>query len=239
MIRYVVVGLLLFVGFAVAFAPASLVGKALPAGAGVELLTPSGTIWRGRADLFVGGRPAGSLAWHFRPVTILQGTLGYDVVVGGPEHAFEGAVAAGPGTLSATFDGRAQAAFVNRWLAPYDIAISGPLTLDGVEIQVPYRDPAQGRTAGSAAWAGGAVRYRLGRRLHDGELPPLVAYLGEGLEVVVYPQGGQTPLITAELLPSGFARIGVTALFTRLAGNPWPGSHADHEVVLEVEEQLF
>ena len=239
MIRYLAVGLLLFLGFAVAFAPASLVGTALPRGAGVELLTPSGTVWRGRADLFVGGQPAGALAWRFRPVTILQGTLGYDVQVGGPEHALDGTVAAGPATLSLKLDGRAEAAFVNRWLAPYDMAISGPLTFEAIDVQVPYRSPARGRTAGSVQWAGGAIRYRLGRRVHDGSLPPLVAYLGEGLEAVVYPQGGQTPLLTAELLPSGFARIGVTALFTRLAGNPWPGSHADHEVVLEVEEQLF
>jgi len=49
----------------------------------------------------------------------------------------------------------------------------------------------------------------------------------------------QTPLLRAEILPTGFARIGVTQLFTELAGNPWPGSHQDHEVVLEVEEQLF
>ena len=239
MIRYVVVGLLLFLGFAVAFAPASLVGTALPERSGVQLLTPSGTVWRGRAELLAGGQPAGALTWRFRPVTILQGTLGYDVTLDGPEHGLAGRVAAGPGALSLRLDGQAEATFVNRWLGPYDIAISGPLSVAGLEATVPYRAPAEGRTAGTVEWAGGMVRYRLGRRVHDGSLPPLVAYLGEGLEAVVYPQGGQTPLLTARLLPSGFARIGVTALFTRLAGNPWPGSHADHEVVLEVEEQLF
>jgi hypothetical protein len=238
-IRTIVIGLLLFLGFAVAFAPASLIRTALPAGSGVELLTPSGTVWRGRAELFVGGQPAGALTWSFRPVTILQGSLGYDVQLGGAEHALQGTVAAGPGAVSLTLAGQAQAAFVNRWLGPYDIAISGGLTIGDVELRVPYRSPAGGRAAGTVDWAGGPVRYRLGRRVHDGSLPPLVAYLGEGLEAVVYQRGGQTPLLTAELLPSGFARIGVTALFTRLAGNPWPGSHADHEVVLEVEEQLF
>ena len=92
MIRYVVVGLLLFLGFAVAFAPASLVGTALPERSGVQLLTPSGTVWRGQAELLAGGQPAGALTWRFRPVTILQGTLGYDVTLDGPEHGLAGTI---------------------------------------------------------------------------------------------------------------------------------------------------
>ena len=45
-------------------------------------------------------------------------------------------------------------------------------------------------------------------------------------------------LITGRLTPSGSAAIGITRGFTKLAGQPWPGSDPDHTVVLEVEEQL-
>ncbi len=137
-----------------------------------------------------------------------------------------------------TLGGTAAAAFANRWLAPYDIVIAGDLEFQGAQVRVPY-DVAGGRAGGALTWEGGPVRYRLGSRTHAGQLPPLVAYLGDGLEAMVYPQDGQTPLLLAEILPNGFVRIGVTKLMTELAGNPWPGSNADHEVVLEVEEQLF
>lgn len=239
--RTLVIGIVLFVAFAVALAPAALVRTVLPAEAGVALLDPQGTLWDGTASLYLGGQPAGRLDWNFRPVTVLQGELGYAFELTGPEHALTGAVGVGAGAGSLVMSGRAAAAFVNRWLAPYDIAITGDLMFESVELHVPYDYAVSGagRAGGNATWPGGPIRYRLGGTGYAGSLPPLVAYLGEGLEAVVYPQDGQTPLLRAELLPDGFVKIGVTQLLTRLAGNPWPGSHADHEVVLEVEEQLF
>jgi hypothetical protein len=241
MIRTLVVGFLLFVAFAVAFAPATLVRTLLPADGGVEILEPSGTLWNGSARLFLAGQPAGRVAWQLRPVTILQGALGYHLRVTGPEHELAGNVRLGLGAGGGSLDGRLSSAFANRWLAPYDIAISGGLILQGISVRVPYdlAGGEGGRASGSVTWSGGPVQYRLSGRNYRQGLPPMVAYLGDGLEAVVYPEGGQTPLLRADLRPNGFVRIGVTQLLTRLAGNPWPGSHADHEVVLEVEEQLF
>lgn len=239
MTRTLLIGAALFVVFAVVFAPASLVRRFVPEDSGVELLTPTGTLWNGAADLYIGGQPAGGLQWDFQAVTILQGMLGYDVYLAGPDHDLNGHVAVGVGAATARLDGRTAAAFVNRWLGSYDIRIDGALTVTGVNLRLPYDAPATGQAGGSVAWAGGPVRYRLGGRSHAGALPPLVAYLGAGLEAVVYAEGGQTPLLRAEILPTGFARVGITQLFTELAGNPWPGAHPDHEVVLEVEEQLF
>ena len=88
-------------------------------------------------------------------------------------------------------------------------------------------------------FAGGPVNYRLSGQEYRGSLPPLVATLGEGLEVYIYPDEGQTPLLVAQMLENGFVKIGVTRLLTKLLNNPWPGSDVDHEVVLEVEEQIF
>ena len=241
MIRTLLVGLLLFLGFAVAFAPATLVRNLVPADAGIELLDTSGTLWNGSGSLYLGGQGAGRISWSFRPVTLASASLGYHVRLEGPDHRFEGRVGVGFGSASVALGGNAAAAFANRWLAPYDIAISGDLGFDQVTAEVPHRLSAQqpGAADGSVSWAGGAVRYRLSGQHHAGELPALVAHLGEGLEAVIYPAGGQTPLLRAAVLPDGFVRIGVTQMLTRLLGNPWPGSHADHEVVLEVEEQLF
>lgn len=241
MIRTLLIGLVLFLAFAVAFAPASLMRTVLPERSGADLLETSGTVWHGSADLYLAGQPAGRLSWTFAPDAVVRGALGYRIHLAGPEDDLSGIVDLGAGGAAATWHGRATAAFANRWLGAYDIAISGDLTFEDAHLQVPYDYARSGKGAGSGNlnWTGGPVRYRLGSRAYSGNLPPLVAYLGDGLEAVVYPQGGQTPLLRVEMLPNGFVRIGVTQLLTDLAGNPWPGSHADHEVVLEVEEQLF
>ncbi|NBC22663.1 MAG: type II secretion system protein GspN, partial [Gammaproteobacteria bacterium] len=180
MIRTLIVGIALFLIFAVMFAPASLIRRVLPTSADVELLTPTGTLWNGAAELYLGGQSAGRLHWDFDAVTILQGMAGYDVQLTGPEHTLSGTVAAGIDAATARLDGQAQAAFVNRWLAPYDIAIDGALSMTGVDLRLPYDAPVAGAAGGSVRWAGGPVRYRLGGRSHAGDLPPLVAYLGEG-----------------------------------------------------------
>lgn len=67
----------------------------------------------------------------------------------------------------------------------------------------------------------------------------MTAVLGPGAEAVVFAAGGQTPLLQAQLQDDGFAKVGVTKLLTKMLNRPWPGSDADHEVVLEVEEQVF
>lgn len=242
MIRTLVAGVVLFLGFAVALAPASLVRTVVPDGGGVELLEPTGTVWDGAAELYLSGQPAGRLHWDVAPTSLMRGALGYDVTLTGPEHDLAGSISLGLGSGEATIRGQASAAFANRWLAPYDIDIGGRLDFRDAHVRLPYDLRAGASAAGAAgslAWSGGPVRYVLSGQNNAGTLPPLVAYLGEGLETVVIPDGGQTPLLRAELLPNGFVRIAMTKLLTRLVDNPWPGSQADHEVVLEVEEQLF
>ncbi|MFW6094325.1 MAG: type II secretion system protein N [Pseudomonadota bacterium] len=238
MIRTIAIGAALFVAFCVTFAPASLVRPWLPQQ--VELLETRGTVWNGSARVYVADNAAGRLDWRFRPAVLLQGGLGYHVDLSGPDHEVLGTVRFGFRGGSAELDGRAGAAFVNRWLAPYDIVISGPLTIEDVAVVAPYgAGGATGTAGGSVGWAGGAVHYRLSGREQSSRLPPLVAYLGDGLEAVVYPLDGQTPLLRAEMRENGFVWIGVTKMMTRLTGNPWPGTDPDHKVVLEVEQQLF
>jgi hypothetical protein len=236
-----IVGALLFVAFAVMFAPASLLRVLLPAGGGAELLSPTGTVWNGNGDLLLAGAAAGHVTWRFRPLTLLQGTLGYHLTLTGPDHDMNGGVRLGGRAATVDLEGRAGAPFANRWLSLYDISVSGDFALHGIRLNIPYnlRGSDGGAATGSLDWTGGPLQYQLAGQLYSGRLPPLVAYLGDALEAVVYQQSGQTPLLRAEVLNNGFVRVGMTHLFTRLIGNPWPGSHAEHEVVLEVEELLF
>lgn len=238
-LRTWLIGGLLFVVFAVIFAPATLIRTVLPADGQVDVLNARGSLWRGSGELFAAGERLGTIGWDHRAVTILQGSLGYDIDWHSAEHALTGRILLGPARWHAEVSGSIDASLINRWLAPYDIAMSGRIDLDAVTVTVPYRFAGDGAASGSARWGGGPVRYRLASRDFAGELPPLAAFLGDGLEAVVYPQDGQTPLLRVVLQDNGFVRIGMTRLLTSLLGNPWPGSQQDHEVVLEVEEQLF
>jgi hypothetical protein len=235
--RTLVVGILLFLAFAVVFAPAGLLRPVLERTDQVALLQPSGTLWSGQGRLLAAGRPLGTISWRFAPVTILQGSLGYHVRLASSEIDVYGSVSASPSTASANADGRVEAAFVNQWLAAYDMALSGEFQLEDVTLGL--ADGLLQRTGGTVTWSGGPVRYVLSGRASAADLPPLVGYLGEGPEAVVFAQGGQTPLLRIELAADGFVKVGVTKLLTRMLNAPWPGSDPDHAVVLEVEQQLF
>lgn len=257
-LRTFIVLVLLIGAFALIAAPAALLRQVLPSEASASLTGLSGTLWNGRADLVLGGRPAGALAWRFRPVTILQGALGYDLTLADGDAAdglaLAGTVRLRPGGIETVLDGTVGAGYLNPWIGGYDIELSGTFTLEGVRIDLPWRFeraaepiPASGASGGRLAWTGGPVRYILSGRPFSGNLPPLEAAFGEGLETVVRaaadgPGGtvpSAVPLLRAELLANGFVRIGMTRLLTRMLNNPWPGSDGDHEVVLEVEEQLL
>lgn len=246
MARTLLAVILLALGFAVLFAPAALLRHVAPPGGGVELAGLSGTVWRGHADLVIGGRSAGRLAWRLAPVTILQGALGYHLALTGPGQDLSAALAIRPTRMGMTVDGAADSAFVNQWLGAYDIILSGRLTFEAVHLEVPYAWPAAapdlpvpGRAGGILRWTGGPVRYQLAQQTYQGTLPPLEALFGDALQAVVFATGDQTPLLQLDLLSNGFIRIGMTRRLTRMLDNPWPGGEADHEVVLVVEEQLF
>lgn len=245
------VGILLVLLFVVVFAPAGLLRSLLAPVEGVNLLHPSGTLWHGEAELYLVEHSAGQLQWRFRPAALLGGYLEYQLALTGPDQALDGNVGVSPGSIRLDLEGMLSSRFLNQWLAPYDIGMSGDVTLREVDLLLLRKGTeaapagpnqpglAPGEASGTLTWDGGAVNYRLSGQEYRGSLPPLVATLGEGLEVYIYPEAGQTPLLVAQMLDNGFVKIGITRLLTKLLNNPWPGSDIDHEVVLEVEEQLF
>lgn len=246
--RIILVLTLLIAGFAVLYAPAALLRQVLSSGSSAVLTGYSGTLWNGSARLLVAGQDAGRLAWELAPVTVLRGALGYHLHLTGPQQSLAADLALRPGGFEVTLNGAVDADWFDRWLARYDIRLGGKFAFESVRIETAYGQgndqegtgPAPGSAGGRLTWTGGPVHYLLSGRRYEGSLPPLEARFGQGLIAVVYPSNGDsTLLLRAELLANGFARIGMTRLLTRLLNNPWPGGDADHEVVLEVEEQVL
>ena len=116
MARIVIVLVLLIAGFAVVYAPAARLRHVLPQDDGAVLTGHSGTLWDGSANLLVGGQSAGQLAWELAPVTILQGALGYDLELTGPQQALTAALRLRPRGLEVTVNGAADADWFDRWV---------------------------------------------------------------------------------------------------------------------------
>ena len=113
--RHVWLGVLLYLVFLVATAPASLLARLLPKPAGVEIVLqqPQGTLWRGAAQR-VALKPAsggivelGRLTWTMRWLPLLRGEAAADIELAGGTASARGLVAVGPGRLRVqAFDAR-------------------------------------------------------------------------------------------------------------------------------------
>jgi len=235
--KAVTIGVVVFLLVLVARAPAGILRTALDSTGRATLLDVSGTLWNGAGELLIERQPWGSVSWDLQPVTLLQGRLRYHVGLSGADHQLEGDVDLMPGGSRLNLSGDVGAGAVNPWLRPYDITLSGTFTLSNATLTLDGRVPSG--ADGEITWTGGPVTYRLSGTTSTGNLPEMTALLGPGPEAVVFPTGGQTPLLQMSLEENGFAKVGVTKLLTKLLNSPWPGADPDHAVVLEVEEQVF
>jgi len=240
-LRLILFGILTFLLCAVAFAPASLVRYAIPRDGVVTVAAPTGTLWRGSGELGVAGTPVGTIDWSFAPGALLGANLGYDVAVKGDHVELTGRVSAGLSSARGELGGTFDTALLADTLARYDLRIPGSIAVDRLEIGGAYgaRLP---QTRGELKWSGGAIDYALSGREHHVTLPPLVGFVDSSSgqpEISVYQVNDKMPLLLARITQDGLATVGITKQFTKMLGDPWPGSEPDHAVVLEVGEKLF
>lgn len=247
-LRYLLLALVVLIGIVTYRLPASVVISRLPDGA-IALLSPAGTVWTGSAKLLLNGQPQGTLSWQLRPAALLKLQLASDLSLTGPLLRLTGDVNVNTSqAVNATVNGTVAAALVNAVLKAYDIRINGDLAIEQLEVSA-VLDAARlaeqrlDRLDGTVRWAGGPVSYTLQAGTEQVQLPALDARLALTAEqrpqAEVYAAGIAYPVLQAAVLEAGFVKVGMTRRFTALVGMPWPGREADHELVLEVEQQLF
>jgi hypothetical protein len=233
----ILVGGTIFLVLIVSQAPVGIVQLLIPENASVNLINTNGTLWSGQGQLLINRQPIGTISWDLQGVTMLQGKVSYAVRAENQDQNLTAELMLLPDSGIRAGNGTIDAAAINRWLAPYNMQLSGQFSLDDVALLFENGRPTQ--AGGEVHWAGGPVTYTLAGETSTGLLPEMTAVLGPHAAAVVYASTGQTPLLHAELQENGFARIGVTKLLTKMLNRPWPGNDADHAVVLEVEEQVF
>ena len=226
----------------VAFAPASLLDRAVRGVPDVDLISPQGTVWSGQAGLVVAGAQRGIVQWTLQPWTLALAHPTFDWQLSDPDVSLAGNAGSSLSEQTLQVQGDVSAAVLNQWLTRYLITIQGDFTIQPTSLRLQGQRQVNALD-GQIDWEGGLVRYTLSGILHEARLPPLTAYLDQNTQsqpvATVYTRGGSTPLLMATVNADGFAKISMTKLFTKLLKNPWPGSDPDSAVVLEVEEKIF
>lgn len=245
MTRWIIVGTAAFIGFAIVLAPPHLVTDLATQSTDRRVLisSPTGSVWAGRGELSLRlseNRPPvglGTIAWRFYPAGI--STLGVDWRLDGPTHRLVGELVLG-NDLAVTLEGRMDAEFVNPFLAPYHINLSGDFELDDIAAEIIDNDIAA--LSGLLRWSGGDVVYRLSGETNEIVLAPLVARANEtpdGVSIVATTNDSETPMINARLDKAGWLHVGISRHFLDSVGQPWRGDAAADAMVVEVSEKIL
>lgn len=237
--KYILIGVLAFLGFALVLMPASVARLATGRVEGLAMRAVGGTLWDGQASLAYRGERIGTLEWTLVPRGVLDGEVRVRWRLSDLDLDLSGIAARGFGHALLNVSGHVGAAPANRILGRYDIAIDG----DFEATDVALASDESVRASGAMVWSGGRTFYRLSGQNYDTALPAMVAEVrtvdGEHTLDVKLADDSAAPLIRARLKSTGWIEVGLTRRFTTLAGKPWPIPGDDDAVVLTVEEQLF
>lgn len=237
--KYILIGVLAFLGSALVLMPAGVARLAANRVDGLAMRAVDGTLWDGQANLAYRGEGIGTLEWTFIPLGVVDGEARIRWRLSDADLDLSGIAAQGFGRALLNASGHVGAAAVNRVLGRYDIAIGGNFEATDVALV----SDGSVRASGAIAWSGGRTFYRLSGQNYDTVLPAMVAEVrtvdGEHTLDAKLADDSAAPLILARLKSTGWIEIGLTRRFTTLAGKPWPIPGDDDAVVLTVEEQLF
>ena len=249
MIRYLLVGLIIFLAIAIYAAPAGLVSRALqhlPAGSSVELREARGRVWQGQGTLVIDRQVLGTLQWDVKPASLLLSMLrpssSVDWDLKQARANLSGEVATGLKALTLVSRGTLDGSALDPWLRVYDLRIGGTFDFRQTDMNLDTETGWLNSIEGAIHWSGGPARFAMGGLLKEVTLPPLIANLStvnELPQAVVVEHDDATPLLIVTLARDGVVKFALTKKFTRLLSQTWPGSDPDHTVVLSVEEKIF
>ena len=90
-------GILAFLGFCVAFAPARLLAPLAERVDGAALTRTAGTVWSGSGRLIFHGQDRGRFSWSFQPATLLRLFPGFGWTLSAEHMNLAGSHEPGPG----------------------------------------------------------------------------------------------------------------------------------------------
>ncbi len=239
--RYLLIGLLCVLVFAVVFAPAGLIPRLAADVPGLRMHNTAGTLWRGSADVRIEGQDLGRAYWQVRPAALLMARLSLDLQIEAAEERLEAQIQRRLRSTEGTLQGRILMDRFEEMLRTYDLIIPGAIDIVALQFRHRDADPLP-HIEGQLQWTGGDVRYVLGGDRHQTRLPPLVGQVvttTDSPTLQVTEEQSETPLMRASIAPDGWATIGISRRFTEMVGQPWQTDAPPQTMVLEVQEKLF
>lgn len=179
-------GLLLLLVALVVRAPASLLQKAVPRQAGIQVSAWGGTVWSGQAAWEQAGA-RGMVRWTLAPSRLLLGRIEADIRSDGGVP-LRGTVVAGPGRFEVRHLQGAIPAALFQSLLPPGWRVPGVVRAEQLGVaRAGLRQGAWTAAAGEMTWEGGALELVLSGQAQQMALPPvrLVPGVEQGALVLV------------------------------------------------------
>jgi hypothetical protein len=231
---YLVLGLLALVLALLVRAPASLLQKAVPAGAPFTVQAWGGTIWSGQALLHQGADDS-FLTWRLHPLRLAAGRLAATVQVRGA-LGLGGELELGRGFWQlGGLQGSVPAALLQSllpagWQFQGSVQARGLVLARAGTVRGPWR-----AGGGQLQWGGGTLQYNLNGQTQTATLPAVVVNLrldGDALMLSLNEAAGNRGLATVRLTPGGMAEVQLRERLLRYSpGYRSTGSDPDAIVV--------
>lgn len=240
---YAIAFLLGFIGFVIAFAPASIVWQLVSTDVerqlpDLQIISIHGTLWSGNADVRYWNFPPTTVRWSVAPAALIHTRLDIRAVASGDNIHLDVKGGATLEHFSADATGYIGSAWINPVSTNYGLGYTGRLKIDRLHMAA---DPRWfTAAAGNLHWNGGQVIYHTARGPQTINLPRLDGKLYErnnALHLDISDAG--QPLITVRLRRSGWLKVNIKTRLMRVADLSWPGGEAQGATALSFEEQIF
>lgn len=221
-------------------APASLLQKALPAAAPLQVSAWGGSLWQGQAQLRH-GEQSGFLRWQLLPVRLLRGQLAAQWQLQGLA-ALQGQLRLGPGGWRLQgVQGQLPEAAV-RALLPAGWQLPGRLQVQAVQLaRAGLGEGAWLAAGGQLQWDGGNLSYNLNGQSQQAHLPALRLNLrleGEVLLLALAEQDSGAGLALLRISPNGEVETRLRERLLRYTPT-YRSSGADPDAVVVTSRQRW
>lgn len=244
---YGAIALVTIIGFVIVTAPAatvwSMIGSdietALP---GMKISNLKGSVWNGEGLVQFQSFPTTSIDWRLAALPLLAGNAAFEISARASDFDADvsGVVTGHSGTINdATVTIGSE--YINSVTLDYGLDLSREfhIEIDGAT----FADGWPTAVEGNIRWPGGVVHIETPEQVHTVRLPELTGdlFMDEGkihLNVV----GDDEPLIDVSLNRTGWAEVGITYAFMRLANLPLPTgseSQGTDEIAILLEEKIL
>ena len=245
--RNIFVGALVVAVMLTALAPANLMRITITQVAGVDLVKPQGTVWRGNGILIVNPGLSANLSWQVSWQISESLTPNIHWQLANNELSLQGKFIPGLRAQKVDIEGNFSGLSLEPILARYDISIPGTFQVTPTQVLISESDAAtefELVTDSKLLWSGGTISYVLSNGLEQAYVPGLTATIksARGSLPTVFielAKNSTGPLLTLSPERNGYVNIEVTRGFIELMGRTWTGSAKYNDVVLAVNRKVF